>query len=127
MLTVDAKLSLGTFTVDARFESGPGLTALFGPSGAGKSTVISLIAGLVRPDQGRIVIDGTVLVDTTQNIFVPKHKRRVGYIFQDARLFPHLTVRQNLLFGRWFARRAEQSETLESVTALLGIEHLLSR
>jgi molybdate transport system ATP-binding protein len=66
-------------------------------------------------------------VDTAQNIFVPKHKRRIGYIFQDARLFPHMTVRQNLLFGRWFAPRKESAETLESITALLGIAPLLDR
>ena len=91
-----------------------GLTALFGRSGAGKTSLINVIAGLIRPDQGRVVVDGVTVVDTERGIFVPVHKRRVGYVFQDGRLFPHLTVRQNLLYGRWFApqigapRRARQ-------------------
>jgi molybdate transport system ATP-binding protein len=86
-----------------------------------------MIAGLGRPARGRIVIDGTVLVDTSKGIFVPKHRRRIGYVFQEARLFPHLTVRQNLFFGRWFTARAERRERFEDVVALLGIEGLLHR
>ena len=80
-----------------------GLTALFGRSGAGKTSVVNAIAGLLRPRRGRIVMDGSVLLDTERGICVPTHLRRVGYVFQEGRLFPHLTVRQNLLFGRWFA------------------------
>ena len=102
-LAVDIQHRLGSFRLDAHFEAGGGLTALFGRSGAGKTSLVNVIAGLIRPDQGRIVVDGVTLVDTAQGIFVPRHKRRVGYVFQEGRLFPHLTVRQNLLYGRWFA------------------------
>ena len=88
--------------------AGRGLTALFGRSGAGKTTLVNVIAGLIRPDHGRVVVDGATLVDTERGVFVPHHKRRVGYVFQEGRLFPHLTVRQNLLYGRWFAPQAER-------------------
>jgi molybdate transport system ATP-binding protein len=115
------------FDLEVRFSTGPGLTALFGRSGAGKTSVVNMIAGLLRPDRGRIVVDGIVLVDTARGIFVPKHRRRIGYVFQEARLFPHLTVRQNLLFGRWFTARAERREGLEDVVSLLGIAALLER
>lgn len=86
-----------------------------------------MIAGLLRPDSGRIVVDGTVLVDTARGIFVPKHRRRIGYVFQEPRLFPHLTVRHNLLFGRWFTAPAARREQFHDVVSLLGIEHLLDR
>jgi molybdate transport system ATP-binding protein len=82
---------------------------------------------LIPPDQGRVEVDGHVLVDTERRIFVPKHKRRIGYIFQDARLFPHLTVRQNLLFGKWFAPHEGQVTNFDDIVALLGIGHLLER
>jgi len=86
-----------------------------------------MIAGLLRPDSGRIVVDGTVMVDTARGIFVPKHRRRIGYVFQEPRLFPHMTVRRNLLFGRWFTPPAARREQLHDVVSLLGIEHLLDR
>jgi molybdate transport system ATP-binding protein len=127
MLKVDIAHRFGTFGLDVRFCSGPGLTALFGESGSGKTSVINAIAGLVRPERGRILVDDAVLVDTDLGTFVPKHKRRVGYVFQEARLFPHLSVRQNLLFGRWFAPRPERREELVRIVALLGIGHLLER
>ena len=82
------------------------MTALFGRSGAGKTTLIDIVGGLVRPDRGRVAVDGQVLVDTERGIFVPSHHRRIGYVFQDSRLFPHLSVRRNLLYGRWFNREA---------------------
>ncbi len=127
MLEVDVRHRLGAFTLDARFKSGPGLTALFGRSGAGKSSVVNLIAGSLRPEQGRITVDGVSLVDTARGVFVPKHRRRIGYVFQEDRLFPHLTVRQNLSFGRWFSPPAERRGSLDDVVALLGIGHLLQR
>src|SRR5271168_5522888 len=104
MLSVAITHKLGGFTLDAAFDSEGGLTALFGRSGAGKTSLVNAIAGLVRPERGRIVVDGVVLLNTERGIRVPAHRRRVGYVFQESRLFPHLTVRQNLLFGRWFAR-----------------------
>ncbi len=131
MLEVGITHRQGSFTLDAQFASGPGLTALFGRSGSGKTSIVNAIAGLVRPDQGRIVVDGTPLVDTARGVFLPKHKRRIGYVFQEDRLFPHLTVRHNLLFGRWFTRSntfgPERTSTLDDVVGLLGIEALLDR
>jgi molybdate transport system ATP-binding protein len=126
-LDVDIKHRLGTFRLDAHFAADGGLTALFGRSGAGKTSLINVIAGLIRPDQGRVVVDGVTVVDTEQGIFMPVHKRRVGYVFQDGRLFPHLTVRQNLLYGRWFAPKSERHGEIDKVADLLGISHLLDR
>ncbi len=126
-IQVDVQLRRGAFALDAAFEAGPGLTALFGRSGSGKTTLIDLIAGLARPDRGRIVADGMVLIDTAARIFLPPHRRRVGVVFQDARLFPHLSVRGNLRYGRAFARRPRDPETLDAVTGMLGIGHLLDR
>jgi molybdate transport system ATP-binding protein len=127
MLEVDVGLRLGSFALETRFASGPGLTALFGRSGAGKTSVVNLIAGSLRPERGRIVVDGTTLVDTARGVFVPKHRRRIGYVFQEDRLFPHLTVRQNLVFGRWFSPAVERRGTVADVVAMLGIGHLLQR
>jgi len=103
-LDVDIELPLAGFTLAARFASDAGVTALFGRSGAGKTTIIDCIAGLRRPARGRVAVAGQVLFDSARGIDVPRHRRRVGYVFQDARLFPHLTVRRNLLYGRWFRR-----------------------
>ncbi len=119
--------TLGDFTLDIAFETGPGITALFGRSGSGKSLTIGLIAGLARPDHGLIELDGTVLVDTVKGIFVPKHKRRIGLVFQDSHLFPHLNVRHNLMFGHWFAPRGQAGIGIASVVEALGIGHLLDR
>jgi molybdate transport system ATP-binding protein len=118
---------LGDFRLDAAFTAGRGVTALFGRSGAGKSTVVNAVAGLIRPDDGRIEVDGTVLVDTKRGIFVPAHRRRVGYVFQEGRLFPHLTVRGNLRYGHLFAPRGEAGAQFDHVVELLGIAHLLAR
>jgi molybdate transport system ATP-binding protein len=127
MLEVAARHRFGDFQLDTGFRSDAGLTALFGRSGSGKSSLISIIAGLVRPQQGRIVLDGRVLLDTDAGVFVPAHRRRIGYVFQEGRLFPHLTVRQNLLYGRWFTPAAERSGRLDDIVALLGIGALLGR
>jgi molybdate transport system ATP-binding protein len=127
MICVDVALALGSFHLDVAFENDEGITALFGRSGAGKSTTINLIAGLARPDRGRIALDGAALVDTERGIFVPSYRRHVGLVFQDAQLFPHLTVRQNLLFGRWFASPKNHSVSFASVVETLGISHLLQR
>src|SRR5580704_19464942 len=115
MLEVDLEHRLGAFALDVHFRSGPGLTALFGRSGAGKSSVVNAIAGLLSPERARIAVDGAVLVDTERGVAVPAHRRRVGYVFQEARLFPHLTVRQNLLFGRWFAPSVAPRRRLDDV------------
>jgi molybdate transport system ATP-binding protein len=127
VLEVDIEHRLAAFELDIHFRSGRGLTALFGRSGAGKTSIVNAIAGLIRPERGRIVIDKAVLLDTERGIRVATHRRRVGYVFQEGRLFPHLTVRQNLLFGRWFARTGSPPAHLDDVVELLGIESLLDR
>ena len=127
MLEVDIEHRLGAFDLDIRFRSGRGLTALFGRSGSGKTSVVNAIAGLIRPLRGRIVADEAVLLDTERGICAPTHRRGVGYVFQEGRLFPHLTVRHNLLFGRWFASGRARSVGLEDVVELLGIGALLDR
>jgi len=127
MITVDVALKLGAFQLDVAFENEAGITCLFGRSGAGKSMTINLIAGLARPDRGRIVLDGRTLVDTRAGTFVPPHRRRVGLVFQDARLFPHLTVNQNLVYGRMFAGEAPERVMFDQVVETLGIGHLLRR
>lgn len=114
------------FALDVAFEAPAGVTALFGRSGSGKTTVINAVAGLLRPDRGQIQADGVTLLDTGRGVNLPPHRRRVGYVFQDARLFPHLSVRQNLLYGRWFAP-AGPGASLDRITELLGIGPLLDR
>lgn len=130
-IEVDLHLRRGDFRLDAAFSAGAGLTALFGRSGSGKSTIVDLIAGLARPDRGRIAIDGEILLDMAKGIDVPTHRRRIGYVFQEARLLPHLSVAQNLGFGRWFARRRLGQEISDAefgdIVALLGIDGLLGR
>lgn len=126
-LTFEAKHTLGKFVLDAAFTSDRGVTALFGRSGSGKTSIIRIIAGLSRPDQGRVVFDGDVLVDTKKGIFVPKHKRCFGYVFQEGRLFPHLTVQQNLNYGRWFTPKSRRSDDLSKIVDLLGIGAILDR
>jgi molybdate transport system ATP-binding protein len=126
-LAVDVTHRFGSFLLEARFVSDGRLTAFFGRSGSGKTSLINIIAGVVRPDRGRIVLDDTTLVDTDRGVFVAKYRRRVGYVFQEGRLFPHLTVRQNLLFGRWFTPPRERHVTLDQVLDLLDIGPLLDR
>ncbi|VDC24355.1 molybdenum ABC transporter ATP-binding protein [Pseudogemmobacter humi] len=115
------------FTLDVAFTAPPGVTALFGRSGSGKTTVVNAVAGLLRPGKGRIALDETVLLDTERRIFLPPHRRRIGYVFQEGRLFPHLTVRQNLLYGRWFAPKGAARADFDLIVDLLGIGALLAR
>jgi molybdate transport system ATP-binding protein len=126
-LQVDIRHRLGAFSLDAAFKTDGRLTALFGPSGSGKTSLVNLIGGLLRPNEGRIVADGRVLADTAAHIFIPRHKRRIGYVFQDARLFPHMTVRQNLRYGRFFTPVSERYSDMDGVVELLGLGHLLDR
>ena len=126
-LTVDIRHRLGAFALDASFESDGGVTALFGRSGSGKTSLIRIIAGLIRPDQGQVTLDGTVLADMPGGKFIPAHRRRFGYVFQEARLFPHLSVRRNLTYGRWFAPRGEIGDSLDRIVDMLGIAPLLDR
>ena len=126
-LSIAVRKQLGQFTLDIALETRSGVTALFGRSGSGKTSLVNLIAGLVRPDQGSIVLDGRTLVDTERSIFVPAGKRRIGYVFQEGRLFPHLSVRSNLLYGRWLTPRGRRWGSLDEVVDLLGIAPLLGR
>jgi molybdate transport system ATP-binding protein len=128
MLTVRVQHRFGAFALDAAFEAAGGLTALFGRSGAGKTSLVNAIAGLLRPEHGHVAIDDAVLTDTERGVFVPARRRRIGYVFQEGRLFPHLTVRQNLLYGRWFApKAARRPEEFDQVVDMLGIAVLLAR
>jgi len=127
MLEVDVAHDLPGFRLEARFAAPGGLVALFGRSGAGKTTLVNILSGLIRPDRGTVRLDGTALVDRARGVFVPPHRRRIGYVFQEGRLFPHLSVRHNLTYGRWFTPRAERHAQLDQVVELLGIGALLGR
>ncbi len=127
MLEVDVQRRFGPLTIAARFESDEGVTALFGRSGAGKTSLVNMISGLIAPERGRIVVGGRVLFDSDRAIDVPARKRRIGYVFQDGRLFPHLTVRQNLHYGRWFTPRPARYVEAGQVMELLGLDDLLDR
>lgn len=124
-LNVDIRHSFEGFALDVAFEAGPGITALFGRSGAGKTTVINAVAGLLKPDQGDVRFGDDALCVTETGVFRPPQDRHFGYVFQDARLFPHLSVRDNLLFGARYA--GTMRITLDEVVDLLGLEALLER
>jgi molybdate transport system ATP-binding protein len=115
------------FRLEAAFQSDAAVTALLGPSGSGKTSVLSMIAGLRRPDRGRIVLEDTVLFDSAKGINLPPQRRRIGYVLQDPLLFPHLSVRRNLLYG-WRRRPADaRAVALERVVAVLELEDVLDR
>lgn len=124
-LEVEVNHRFSGFEVQAGFAAPAGVTALFGRSGSGKTTVVNAVAGLFRPEGGRITLGGEVLFDAARGVFLPPHRRRLGYVFQDARLFPHLTVQQNLLYGARFNR--VEAPPLDRIVALLDIAPLLSR
>jgi molybdate transport system ATP-binding protein len=126
-LSVAIEHEQGGFGLDASFECGDGVTALFGRSGAGKTTVINAIAGLVRPRKGRIAFDGETLFDSERGVNVAAGRRRFGYVFQEARLFPHLTVNQNLRYSRWFDRSSRAPDNFSHIVELLGISAILER
>ncbi len=127
MLVFQAEKHLGEFAINASFYSDSGATALFGPSGAGKTSIINMIAGLLKPDRGRIVLDGETLFDEGARIEVPAWRRRIGYVFQEGRLFPHFTVRHNLDYGRWMGGHVADPAAFNRVVELLNIGHLLER
>ena len=128
MLDLQVKKKQGQFLIDSAFASRKiGITALFGVSGAGKTSIINMVAGLARPDKGRIIINGRSLFDSEAGLDVPPEKRRIGYIFQDGRLFPHLSVRANLTYGMNLTPEKERYLSLDQIIELLGIGHLLKR
>src|SRR5436190_3945666 len=126
MLTVDIEKQLGEFHVSARFDAPDGVTALFGPSGSGKTTIVNMVAGLITPDRGRIMYNGTLLFDGS-GVDEPPHRRHIGYVFQDGRLFPHMTVAQNLDYGRRMYHLARDRDAQLRIVEMLDIGHLLTR
>ncbi len=128
MLEVAIEKRLGDFRIDAKFScETSGIVAFFGRSGAGKTTLVNMLAGLLRPDAGRIVVDGTVLFDSERGLDLPPERRRLGYVFQEGRLFPHLSVRGNLTYGLRRVAPAERRIELDQIVALLGLDALLER
>ena len=123
-LTIDVAVRQGTFALDLKWEGRLGVLGLSGPSGSGKTTILEVVAGLRHPVSGRVDFDGRLLLDTGRRIDLPARDRRVGYAPQDAALFPHLTVRQNVLYG---AGRASSTPPLDEVTAMLEVEALIDR
>jgi molybdate transport system ATP-binding protein len=126
MLAVDVEKRLGTFAVQAKFEAPDGVTALFGPSGSGKTSIVSMVAGLMRPDRGRIICNGALLFDSN-GADEPPHRRHIGYVFQDGRLFPHMTVTQNLDYGRRMYRLPRDGAAQSRIVNMLDLGHLLKR
>jgi molybdate transport system ATP-binding protein len=127
-LEIGIRHKQGSFSLSVFFQGAEsGVTALFGPSGAGKTSVVNMVAGLMRPDAGRIAINGQCLFDSAQGIDLPPEKRRIGYVFQDGRLLPHLTVQANLVYGMRRTPAHRRFVQLEPVVELLGIGHLLQR
>jgi len=128
MISVDITSRLGSFTLATKFETATrGITAIFGRSGAGKTSIVNVLAGLLQPDNGRIEIDGRVLLDTVKRINVAPEKRRLGYVFQESRLFPHYSVRRNLTYGMRRTPQAERRVDFNDVVGVLGIGALLDR
>ncbi|HEX7858227.1 MAG TPA: ATP-binding cassette domain-containing protein [Sphingobium sp.] len=124
---IDIRRRLGEAEVRLSLTTDSGVTALFGPSGAGKTSVLNMVAGLLRPDAGRIVVDGETLFDEAGRIDLPPERRRAGYVFQDGRLFPHRRVRANLLYGWKRAAPEHRWMGLDEAVDFLGISHLLDR
>ena len=127
MLTVDIEKRLGEFEIKVAFESKGSVTGLFGSSGSGKTSIVNMVAGLIKPDHGRIALDDTVLFDSAARVNVPMHRRRIGYVFQEGRLFPHLSVAANLDYGRRMSRLPQDEAERQRIVDLLDIGHLLDR
>ena len=127
MIEVQARLKRKHFELDASLQLNQRVTAIYGPSGAGKSTLLSIIAGITQPDSGRIVIDGECLFDSQARINKPIHQRKIGLVFQDGRLFPHLTVEHNLSYALNFTPVQNQQFQLKQIVTLLELEALLKQ
>jgi molybdate transport system ATP-binding protein len=126
-LEVSLRHVMGDFTLDVAFAAQGGVTALFGASGAGKSSIVAAVAGLLRPSKGRVVLNGRVLTDMDERIFVPPHQRRAALVFQEPRLFPHLRVEKNLRYGWKRSPERADEKQIAHVIALLGLGDLLDR
>lgn len=127
MLAVDIEKRLGEFEIKVAFESKGSVTGLFGSSGSGKTSIANMVAGLVAPDHGRIALDDIVLFDAKLRVNVPVHRRRIGYVFQEGRLFPHLSVAANLDYGRRMSGLPPDEAERQHIVDLLDIGHLLDR
>jgi molybdate transport system ATP-binding protein len=127
MIEIHVRHRLGAFAIDVALEGRGPTLALFGPSGSGKTTLLNVVAGLTRPQAGRVIVDGVTFLDTAAGVDLAPRLRRVGYVFQELRLFPHLTVESNLLYGRRFARRGEPVADFDQAVELLGLRSLLTR
>jgi molybdate transport system ATP-binding protein len=125
-LDISVRHTIGSFHLALEFRTTVRLLAITGPSGSGKTTLVNMIAGLVTPEMGHIKLNGNALFERVRQINVPVHKRQIGYVFQDGRLFPHLSVRNNLLYGKWFAQ-SPSSINFDTIVHLLGLENLLTR
>jgi molybdate transport system ATP-binding protein len=126
-LSIAIKHAFPRFALNAEVEAPAGVTVLFGRSGSGKTSLVNAVAGLLKPQQGRIAVNGRVLCDTARGLWLPPHRRHLGYIFQEGRLFPHLSVRSNLVYGRWFAGKRGAGPDIDRVVEMLSIGHLLDR
>ncbi len=128
MLELQVRKKLGSFAIDVEVACATGgIVALFGRSGAGKTSLVNMLAGLLRPDAGRIAVNGGVLFDAERGIDLPPERRRLGYVFQEGRLFPHLSVRGNLTYGLKRAPRDARRIELEQIVALLGLDQVIGR
>jgi molybdate transport system ATP-binding protein len=127
VLSVDVDKRLGDFSIATAFETNGLATALFGSSGSGKTSIVNMIAGLLVPDRGRITFGDMVLFDSAGRVDVPPARRGIGYVFQEGRLFPHLSVAANLDYGRWMRGRPRDPAATQRVVDLLGIGHILKR
>jgi molybdate transport system ATP-binding protein len=127
MIEIRAGYEVGAFDVEVTIEAESDSLALFGPSGAGKTTILNIVAGLLRPASGRIAIDGDVLFDDALGVDAPAQRRRIGYVFQEPRLFPHLSVARNLTYGMGYTKAADRFVALEAIVELLELGPLLAR
>lgn len=128
MLSIDVERRQGDFDIKVKIKQNKiGVTALFGPSGAGKTSIVNMVAGLTRPDRGNIRINGVTVFDSDKGINLRPEKRHIGYVFQDGRLFPHLSVRSNLKYGMQLIPPSKRFIDFDQVVDMLGIEHLLER
>ncbi len=127
MLIIDVQKHFGDVALNIAFESKGPATGLFGPSGSGKTSLVNMIAGLLQPDTGRIALNGTTLFDSKRGVNVPANMRRIGYVFQEGRLFPHMTVARNLEYGRWMAGIGRDIAERDRIVTMLDIEPLLQR
>jgi len=126
-IDIDVRKRIGNFELDVQFSSEHGITAFFGRSGSGKTSLVNLLAGLSTPDQGRISVAGRELFNSTNGVNLTPQKRRLGYVFQEGRLFPHMTVRQNLRYGLRFVPNAERRQDFNHVVDLLALDRFLDR